>query len=96
MIPQFSLHPNDYTSSFVLAAVPLVSLPILLQWNNKTDILHMKTMVTGLRVPMDPVSGLCPLLFYIRLLQEHLLTVVQYLLFLEVCSPLLLTSSFLS
>jgi len=40
MIPQFSLHPNDYTSSFVLAAVRLISLPILLQWNDKTDITH--------------------------------------------------------
>jgi hypothetical protein len=63
MIPQFSLYPNDYTSSFVLAAVPLISLPILLQWNDKTDILHMKMMVSELRVPMTTVSGLCPLLF---------------------------------
>ena len=81
MIPQLSLHPNDFTSSFVLAAVPLISLPILLQWNDKTDILHMKTVISELRVPMNTVSGLCPLLFYIRLIQEHLLIVFQYLLF---------------
>jgi len=54
----------------------------------------MKIMVSEVRVPMNTVSGLCPL-FYIRLIQEHLLIVLQYLLFLEVCSPLLLTSSFL-